>query len=244
MTEAESRQEITPRFWRRVRLRALLPYALTAALLVGLMLVFGREMDRYINAIEAWIQGLGPWGMVVFIGLFAVFSSLLVPDTVLGIIAGALFGLAGGTIAVVVGTLVAASLQYFLSHHLLRSRIERMLSARPSLLAIQRAVRGQEFRLQVLLRLTPLNPAAISYALGATGVRFGSFIIACFTLIPHLFLEVYFGHAGKHLARMAGDDKRAVLMHDAVIVGGLLLCVVAMVLVSRMARKAVQKAVA
>jgi uncharacterized membrane protein YdjX (TVP38/TMEM64 family) len=213
-------------------------------LLLVAIVSLGREIDHHLDAIEAWIEGISPWGVVVFIGLFAVLTSLLVPDTLLAIIGGALFGLGGGTLAAMVGALAAASMQHFLARHLLRDRIKRALSARPSLLAIQRAVRRQEIRLQVLLRLTPLNPAAISYMLGAAGVRFRGFLIACLALVPGLFLEVYFGHAGAHLARMAGRDERSIVMHDAVMVGGLLVCVVVMVVIARTARKAVQEAVA
>ena len=109
--------------------------------------------------------------------------------------------------------------------------------------AIQRAVSRDEFRLQVLLRLTPLNPATISYLLGAAGVRFSGFLIACLALTPYLAIEVYFGHVGKHAAKLAGSARTAHL-HDLAIIGGLAVCVAVMVLVSRMARKAVMQAVA
>ncbi|MEJ2170137.1 MAG: hypothetical protein P8X90_31950 [Desulfobacterales bacterium] len=80
-----------------------------------------------------------------------------------------------------------------------------MLAARPALTAIQRAVGRDEFRLQLLLRLTPLNPAIISYRLGSAGVRFSSFLIACLALTPSLIIEVYFGHVGKHTVMLAGS---------------------------------------
>ena len=38
-------------------------------------------------------------------------------------------------------------------------------------------MRYDEFHLQFLLRLTPLNPATLSYLLGAAGVRFWGFLI-------------------------------------------------------------------
>ncbi len=166
------------------------------------------------------------------------------PDTVLCIIAGALFGMAWGATAIVVGSLFAATLQFALSRRLLRARIERALLAKPSLAAIQQAVTQDELRLQVLLRLTPLNPATVSYLLGAAGIRFGGFLIACLALIPSLTIEVYFGHAGKHMARMAGGSARAGGLQDLVIIGGVVVGVIVMVLVSRMARKAVMQAVA
>ena len=99
------------------------------------------------------------------------------PYRVLCIIAGALIGLYWGVAAVLAGSLLAGAIQFALSHKLLRARIQRALAVRPSLADIQRAVRRDEFRLQVLLLLTPLNPATISYLLGMADVRFAGFLI-------------------------------------------------------------------
>jgi uncharacterized membrane protein YdjX (TVP38/TMEM64 family) len=224
--------------------RAALPYLAMALLLIVAIVIGGREIEHHINAIESWITKLGPWGVLAFVGLFVLLTSFLLPDTVLCIIAGALFGLGWGITAVLAGSLLAGMMQYALSQRLLRARIQRMLEQRPSLAAIQRAVSHDEFRLQVLLRLTPLNPATISYLLGAAGVRFSGFLIACLALTPNLAIEVYFGHAGKHAARLAGSHAQIAHLHDLVIIGGLAVCIAVMVLVSRMAHKAVMQAVA
>ena len=157
------------RLLARAYSRAALPYVAVGLLLIVAIVFGGREIEHHINAIESWITELGPWGVLAFIGLFTLATSLLLPDTVLCIIAGALFGLYWGVAAVLAGSLLAGAMQFALSHKLLRARIQRMLAARPSLAAIQRAVSHDEFRLQVLLSLTPLNPATISYLLGAAG---------------------------------------------------------------------------
>ena len=231
-------------FLKRAHFRAALPYLAVALLLIAAIVVGGREFEHHIKAIESWITELGPWGVLAFVGLFTLATSFLLPDTVLCIIAGALFGVGWGVGAVLVGSILAATIQFALAHQLLRALIERTLAARPSLAAIKRAVSRDEFRLQVLLRLTPLNPATISYLLGAAGVRFSGFLIACLALTPNLAIEVYFGYVGKHAARLAGSDARTVHLHDLAIIGGLVVCVAVMVLVSRMARKAVTQAVA
>jgi uncharacterized membrane protein YdjX (TVP38/TMEM64 family) len=224
--------------------RAALPYLLVGLLLIVAVVAGGREIEHHISSIEAWITKLGPWGVLAFVGLFALATSILLPDTVLCIIAGALFGLGWGIGAVLVGSVLAAAIQFALAHQLLRARIQRMLAARPPLAAIQRAVSRNEFRLQILLRLAPLNPATISYLLGAAGVRFPGFLIACAALTPNLVIEVCFGHVGKQAARLAGSDARTAHLHDLAIIGGLAVCVAVMVLVSRMARKAVMQVVA
>jgi len=232
------------RFLARAYSRAALPYLVVGLLLIVVIVIAGREIEHHINAIESWITKLGPWGVFAFVGLFVLATSFLLPDTVLCIIAGALFGMFWGVAAVLAGSVLAGAMQFALSHKLLRARIQRTFAARPSLAAIQRAVSRDEFRLQALLRLTPLNPATISYLLGAAGVRFSGFMIAFLALTPNLVIEVYFGHVGKHAARLAGSDARTAHLHDLVIIGGLVVCVAVMVLVSRMARKAVMQAVA
>ena len=232
------------RFFARASSRAALPYLAAGLLLIVAIVVVGHEIEHHINAIESWITKLGPWGVLAFVGLFTLATSFLLPDTVLCIIAGALFGMGWGVAAVLAGSVLAGMMQYALSRKLLQARIQRMLAARPSLAAIQRAVSHDEFRLQVLLRLTPLNPATITYLLGAAGVRFSGFLIACLALTPNLVIEVYFGHVGKHVARLAGSDARTAHLHDLAIIGGLAVCIAVMVLVSRMARKAVRQAVA
>jgi len=232
------------RLLRRAYSRAALPYLVVGVLLIIAIIVVGHAIEHHIHAIETWIAELGPWGLLAFIGLFIVTTSFLVPDTVLCIIAGALFGLYWGVAAVLAGSLLAAAMQFALSHKLLRSRIQRMLAARPALAAIQRAVARDEFRLQVLVRLTPLNPATISYLLGAAGFRFSWFLIACLALTPNLMIEVYCGQVGKQAAMLAGSDARTAHLHDLAMVGGLMLSVAVMLFISRIARKAVMKAVA
>lgn len=231
------------RLLARAQSRAVLPL-LAAALLVVAIVVLGHEIEHHIAGLESWVGRLGPWGLLAFAGLFALGTSLLVPESVMGVAAGALFGLSWGAAVAVTGGLLAAVVQYALARRLLRARIQRTLAARPSLAAIQRAVLQDEIRLQVLVRLTPLNAATISYLLGAAGVRFSRFLVGCLALTPHLLLEVYLGHAGKHVARMAGGDGRAARLGDLAIVAGIALAILVLVIVSRAARKAVSRAVA
>jgi len=232
------------RFLTRASMQAALPYLVIGGLLGLGVLLAGRELEHHVGAIESWIAASGRWGIVAFVGLFVVASSILAPDSVLCLLAGALFGVNRGTAAVVAGSLLAASLQFLLSRRLLRARITRLIAARASLAAIQRAVTQREFRMQALLRLMPLNPATVNYLLGAAGVRFGGFLLASLAHVPILAIEVYFGHAGKHVARIAGAEKGTDRMHDLVLLGGVVVCVVALVLITRTARKALTAAVA
>ncbi len=243
MTSSDVGSHSARRFWRQVHVRKLIPYVIIGVLVVLAVAFLGREISDHIDAIEAWLAKIHPWGAVVYLGLFVVLTSLLVPSSAMAIIAGALFGLGWGTVAVVVGALVASPVQYALSRWLLRGLIERKLAARPEMQAIMQALKSKQLRLQVMLRLSPLSAAIGSYLLGAAGVRFGTFVLATFGLVPGLFLEIYFGHAGKHLAKLAGGEATGIQMHDVVVIAGLTLGLAAMVFVSIKARQAVQSAV-
>lgn len=234
----------TGRLLARAQSRAALPLLAFAVFLLIAVLLVGHEIKDHITAVEAWIAQLGPWGVLAFVGLFALGTSLLLPESVFGVAAGALFGMTLGIMVAVAGSLLAGVLQYTLSRQLLRARIQRTLSTRPLLAAIQRAVMRDEIRLQILLRLTPLNPATISYLLGAAGVRLPGFLLACVALWPHLFIEVYLGHAGKHLLRTAVGDPQISHLRDLEIIGALAVGILAVVILSRVAHKAILHAVA
>ena len=242
MPVGERRSALLEAF-RGARLRATLAYGALALALIVAVVWAGDDIGHHIDGIEAWIERGKPWSVLAFIGLYAVATSLLVPDSLLSVVAGAAFGMTWGLAAVVAGSLLGAALQYALARRLLRPRIERSLERRPSLSAIQRAVRQDELRLQTLLRLTPLNPATTSYLLGAAGVRFGGFVLACLALIPVLCFEVYLGVAGTHVARTAGDASHGWSIHDTVLVFGVVVTLAVVVVVSRMARRALVEAV-
>ncbi len=227
---------------RREWKRHLIWYLVFGALLIVTVAILGEEIEHHLNVIEEWISNLGLLGFFAYIILFVLLTSFFLPDTILGIIAGTLFGLRLGIAAVYIGALAGSALQYWLSRNLLRDYIGHMVASNPNLVSIQRAVSQQEFRLQLLLRLTPISPVMISYLLGASGVRFFGFLVACTGLLPTFFLEVYFGYASKHIARMASRNELTIVMHDVLVIGGFISLVIVMVLVSRIAWQAVEAA--
>ena len=228
---------------KRAARREAIPYIVAALLALIAVLALGHELETHISSIEDRIADLGPWALVAFVVLFVLTTTVFIPDTVLCIIAGALFGFAWGSFAIIIGSLVASPLQFALAQYFLRGPIEARIATRPPLIAIQNAVKHDEFRLQLLLRLTPLNPATMNYVLGAGGVKFAGFLIAGLAQIPNLMIEVYFGHAGKHLAGIASGGRQSNYVQDFLVLGGIAMCIVVMVFVSRIAQNALTKAV-
>ncbi len=230
------------RFWRDWTIRAALPYVVVAVLIAIAIAVLGREIRVHLATLEDWIERCGVWGPIVYVGLFIVLASVFVPDTLLAIIAGALFGLGWGAVAVIAGGLLGAVVQYGLALRLLKTPLQRQAARRSGLRSILGALHGRELRMQVLLRLTPLSPPLVSYLMGVAGVRFDRFAVACLVMIPSLLVEMYFGYAGRHVASMAGRETGAtVVLRDVMILGGLVGLIMVMVLVGRAARRAIQE---
>jgi uncharacterized membrane protein YdjX (TVP38/TMEM64 family) len=250
-TEPRARQFVSvlmpgpiERLFRRAGKRETLPFIVVAAIVIVLLLVLGRSAGHHLAAIERGVIALGPTGLIVFVGVLVLATSVLIPESLFGVAAGAVFGLWPGFVVVLVGNVLAAILQYVLARRLLRDRIQRVLSSRPQLAAVQRAVLQDEIHLQLLLRLTPLNSASLSYVFGAAGVRFAGFLFAIVSLTPHLLMEVYLGHVGQHLTRVSTGTRSPLLAHEAAMFGGLLITVIVVFFVSRIARRAIQRELA
>ena len=207
-----------------------------------LIVWFGRNVIAEIEVIETWIEGHGALGWIVFVGMMIVFTSMFVPDTLLAIAAGAMFGLVGGTILTFVGAFLTAALNFLAAHGLFQTRIEKWLERHPKLRAIQQAANRGELRLQLLLRMLPINAVLVSYVMGATGVRFSTFLIATVGMIPAVIVNVYFGHTASHITKVAGNASEHSTLHTVMTVGGLVVCIVVMVAITRIATKAIADA--
>jgi len=218
-------------------LRAALYIVLGVAVLAAVVLI-GRHTGDEIRAMERWITELGPWGPIAFVVLAVLFTSLFVPDTLVAMAAGALFGLFWGALWMVLAAMIAALVDFWLSRWLLRGMVMRTIDRLPRLAAVEQAASGQGVRLLLLLRMTPLNPATLSYVLGASRVKFGPFLVACLGLVPALFVEVYFGYVAVHVARIAGNVNTHPRLHTLLTVAGFVICVVVVVYVTIVARRA------
>ena len=233
---------IAPKTLSSTPVSRILLLAITATLVLLVMVHFGRDAGDEIRALEGRIAGLGILGPLVFAALVMVLTSVFVPSPLLAAVAGTLFGLGWGTLVMIAGAIVGATLDYWIAHRLLGSYIAGVLQRHPKLLVIQRTVQREGLRLQFILRLAPVNTVAVSYVLGATRVRFPTFLMATVGLIPGLFVEVYFGHMARHITETAANVTTPSASHHALVIGGFLVCAVLMIGIGRMAQRALDEA--
>lgn len=219
-------------------------------LVVALFALFYFVLQPYIGPAEDFIRQLGPWGPVLYIAVFLVGTSIFVPESIIAIAAGAIFGLWMGLLWVVIAGTLTAMVIFVLSRHLFRSRIEQLLSSHPKIQAIDAATTESGFRLMVLLRLSPLNYTLLSYLLAISRTRFRTYVLACIGMFPGNFSTVYIGFAARQAATLTADVKAAgghlpagdSLIHQTSLLLGLAAAIVASVVVARIAMREIRKA--
>ena len=149
----------------------------------------------WLTSFQAWVCHLGPVGYVVYALMYAVCAAALVPASLLTFGAGAIFGVVGGTIVVLVGATLGAMLAFVLARTVLRQRVEQMIAKRPKLAAVDRAVAKEGTKLMLLCRISGFPPFIFAnYAFGLTGVSALSyFLTTFFGIIPGAFVYASLG---------------------------------------------------
>lgn len=217
-----------------------------ALIVVGVIAVaaalrlFGPQIQGYLTTFNQWIEGLGPWAPVAFILGYIVFTVALIPGSLLTMAGGALFGLAYGTLYVVIGATVGSTLAFLISRHLARDRFEKSLADNQRFAAIDKAIGEHGGRIVFLLRLSPIFPFTyLNYALGLTRVRLRDYVVAALGMVPGTFLYVYYGKAiGDVTAIAAGEGPQRGTEQWIMLGVGLLATVVVSAYITRIARKA------
>jgi uncharacterized membrane protein YdjX (TVP38/TMEM64 family) len=184
-----------------------------------------------------WLREAGPIGALV-LGTAYVFTAVLaLPIAGVTLIAGGTYGLGGGLAVALPVELLGAFAAFVLGRRFLRGRVERRFATDHRFTAIDRAIGADGFRIATLLRLSPILPfGAANYALSTTSMRPGTYLAATFVgTLPGTLLYLYVGAMAKE---GVGGGTETQLMWW----GGLVASVIALVVITKVAREALRRA--
>lgn len=195
----------------------------------------------WLRAFIEWVEHLGPWGVVIFIGAYALATVLFLPGWIFTVSAGLIYGIVGGTLIALTGAVIGASLSFLIARYLLRRNIEDFSNRNPRFKAIDQAIGQQGWKIIGLLRLSPLIPFNLSnYLYGITSIRFGAYVIvSAICMIPGTLLYAYLGAIGK--ASVSGGASQRSPWQYVLLAVGLVATILVTILVSRIARNALKK---
>jgi uncharacterized membrane protein YdjX (TVP38/TMEM64 family) len=218
---------------RRRIVKALIAVALLAAVLIALRTL---PVAQWLEAFKAWVDGAGAIGYVLYVLVYIGCCVLLVPALALTLGAGAIFGFAIGSIIVLIGATLGATLAFLLARTVLRHRVERMTANNAKFRALDRAITREGTKIMWLVRLSGFPPFTwVNYAFGLTGIRLMPFLLTTFFgIIPGTLAFTWAGAAGA--AAVTGTGNRILLIVTA---GGAILV---SVFIARIALQAIHRA--
>jgi len=215
------------------------------AVLTGLFCLFHFVLTPYMPKIDEFIQSLGIWGPVLFILLFIVGTTVLFPESIFALAAGAIFGVWWGLLWITIASTAAAFLMFFIGRHLFKTPVENLLKKHPKLKSFDEAV--SNFKIIALLRLSPFSYTVLCYLVSVSKAKFSSYAFASIAMIPGFFSTIYIGYAAKHAADLAAQYKinhtlppGDTLTHEITIYGGLVVAVTVSIVVAKVALKTVK----
>lgn len=156
---------------------------------------------------------MGLEGILIYSGLFVILATLMVPSSLMKLVAGALFGFAGGALAGVLGAYVGALVPFYIVRKFGgRKLIERKLHE-PKWRAVDAATTENGLMLTVLIRLSLVLPYNFSnYILGATDIKDRDYALGNVATIFPTLLYAWWGAAIGNMADIIaglGPDKNA-----------------------------------
>ncbi len=219
--------------------------AISIIALFAVFCLFRFVFESYMNNLDSHLERLGFWCPVLFVAMFVVGTTVLFPETIFALAAGAIFGVWWGLLWVTVSGVLAAFLMFFIGRHLLKSRVEKLLLKHPKLQSFNKAV--SSFKIIALLRFSPFNFSALCYLASVSKLKFSDYAYASIAMIPGFLSTTYIGYAAKHAAdlsktyKVTGElPKGDSLVHEITIYGGLVVAVSISIIVARIALKTVK----
>lgn len=158
---------------------------------------FGRRIS--MRHLRKYILGYGNFAAVIFVIMYSLKPiALIIPTSLLSILAGNIFGPIYAFILSMIGCFFSASLAFGLAHILGKPFVDKIL--RGKTFKLDNRIEKHGFLIMLLMRLSfvfPYDP--LSYAAGLTKMKYIDFILGTMLgIIPEM---LSYSFMGKHLSK-------------------------------------------
>ncbi|BAT77240.1 uncharacterized protein HKW66_Vig0019490 [Vigna angularis] len=204
-------------------------------------------VDKILKDLLVWIDSnLGPWGPLALIAVYIPLTILAVPASVLTLGGGYLFGLPIGFIADSIGSTVGSVAAFLVGRTIGKSLVVSRLKDYPQFKLVTIAIQKSGFKISILLRLAPFVPfSLLNYFLSVTPVPLGEYTLTSWLgMMPLTLALVYVGTTLKDLSDVTRGWGEFSKTHLPWIISGLVISVVLMIWVTKVAKSALDKALA
>lgn len=219
---------------------------MAAALALLLALGWLLPLGNWIVALAERVRGAGTAGVLLFMVAYVIATVALLPGSALTLAAGFAYGPIGGLLVASPASVLAATAAFLLGRTALRGWVQRTITGTPRIRALSGAIGKDSFRLILLLRLSPVFPFnMLNYALGVSEASLSRYVVASFIgMLPGTWLYVYLGSLATTAADLTEAGQGASAGKLALTVAGLAATLLAVVLITRSARQALDRELA
>ncbi len=176
-------------------------------LLLVLSAIF-LPVEQIITAIQNWTKANQSSAVFVVTASIILGTLLLLPLSLMTMLAGFLFGLAQGFAIVLIANLIASTAAFWIGRSFARPWIERKIQRKTIFVAIDRAIRRKGFLVVLLTRLVMMLPyPGLNYSLGLTSVSLRDYVLGTnIGGLPAFFLFVYLGTTVSDITAIINGD--------------------------------------
>jgi len=213
-------------------------YILLIAAVVGGFLYF--DAQSYVLRLFDWLDGLGAWAPPLFILIDMLVVVFVLPGIIFTLGAGFLFGVLKGSLYVVIGTTLGATIAFITAKHFFGERASMFLLSHPKMKIVDEEFRHEGWKFILLTRLVPFFPFKLSnYFFGVAQFSLRDFFFgSLFGIMPITIFNVYIGSLSADLAtlglRSSSRSKAEWIVYGI----GFVITIGALVYITCLARKA------
>ena len=211
------------------------------AALLAVLIYFG--VHEQVLRLLIWFEAQGAWAPLLFILIMAAVVVLVLPGVLFTTGAGFVFGVVEGTIIVVLGTTLGAALAFLIARHLFGPRARAFVMARARLQVVSEELTPHGWKIVLLTRLIPFFPGKISnYFFGLTPFSLRGFVGGSLLgFIPYSVHNVYLGSIAADITTLGARNLERTPLAWALYGAGFIATVVAVIYLSRLARRALSR---
>ena len=213
-----------------------------------LLLVFVRALfyfQRKFHMVSVagfleWLEGLGAWAPFLFILIDMLVVVLVLPGVILTFGAGFMFGVLRGSLYVLIGSTIGATIAFLIARYLFGKRATEFFLDHSKLKLINDEFKRAGWKFVLLTRLVPFFPFKLSnYLFGLMQISLRDFVIGVFFgIIPFTVTNVYIVSLAADLATIDSRTASRSRMEWTIYGIGVIIAIVAVIYITHLARQA------
>ncbi len=202
-----------------------------------------NALIHFLERLQLSLEQLGGWAVLAFAGMFLVVQMVMIPVAPFAIASGFFFGFGQGLLALMLGCVLGATVNFWVARRLARGWVQRKFGNNPKFRVIDRAVEREGWKIVALLRFVPIPFGLSNYSYGLTGIHFVPYLVAtCLGVIPANSLLVWIGATSQgELAAVLGKGRARHPLEYVLLIVGFIAALIVLRHITKIARAAVAR---